>query len=97
MSLTPDLSGPIAYGGDGRELCLYEPFARPGPGGNRTFVIYVFRPDGSRKRAGALDLRGRDAEAFVEFWRAAGGRIADREELGLPPSIAGNTEPKKSG
>lgn len=97
MSMTPDQSGPVAHGGDDREFWLYEPFARPGPGGNRSFVIYAYRPDGSRRRAGALDLRGRDAEAFVKFWRAAGGRFVDREELGLPPSIVVNIESKKSG
>lgn len=79
-----------------RWFWLYEPFARSTPGGYRTFVVYVYRADGSRKRAGAVDLRGRDGEALVEFWRAAGGRIVDREELGLPASIVSFTEPRKS-
>lgn len=69
------------------EFKIYQPFSRPSPDGHTHFVIYVHRSDGSKRRVGSMDLIEPDAEAFLQFWREAGGGIATRDELGLPPSI----------
>lgn len=66
---------------------IYEPFSRPGPDGRINLVIYVHRSDGSKRRVGSMDLIPPDAEAFLQFWREAGGGVATREELGLPPRV----------
>jgi len=90
VDLTPEAQEPEAAKTWRRLACgfkLYQPFARPAPDGRVNLVIYVHRSDGSRRRVGSLDLIEPDAEAFLQFWREAGGGIATREELGLPPSI----------
>lgn len=83
MSMTPDSTPPPLE----IRFTVYEPFDRPAPGGIRHFVLYAHRSDGSRRRAGALDLKGPDAEAFLELWAASGAKIATREDLGLPSAV----------
>lgn len=63
---------------------IYEPFALGLVRGRRHLVMYATRPDGTRRRVGALDLDEVDAEEFVELWREAGSGFSTREELGIP-------------
>lgn len=63
---------------------IYEPFAEPMPGGRRHLVIYAHRPDGTRHRAGSLDLPVEEAEEFLALWCYGGGMRSTAEELGLP-------------
>lgn len=67
---------------------IYEPFALGLVAGRRHLVLYARRPDGTRRRVGALDLDEVDAEEFVALWREAGSGFSTRQELGIPGPFA---------